>query len=57
MSSIKKLLDFHEFDAVEPEYVKLIEECKKELEQLLKIKDHCTTCGCNEFLCGHNKRD
>lgn len=31
----------------------ILEKCKNYQE----VKDHCIKCGCNEFLCGHNKRD
>lgn len=32
-------------------------ELKKFIKELKKISDTCEKCGCNEFLCGHNKRD
>ena len=25
--------------------------------KLKNIKDYCEECGCNEFLCGHNKKE
>ena len=26
-------------------------------KQLAEAKDHCEKCGCNEFLCGHNRKE
>lgn len=27
------------------------------IKELENVKDYCEICGCDEFLCGHNKRD
>jgi len=41
---------------------KVLENWCEDLRELIvnfednKILDHCEKCGCNEFLCGHNKR-
>jgi len=39
----------------------VIVELEKEIsvrdENINEMSDTCQTCGCNEFLCGHNKKD
>ena len=34
----------------------IIKDLKSEIKELRKISDQCQSCGCSEFLCGHNKR-
>ena len=61
---LKELHDIYESKYVKlekelKEKNKLIEELKIEVEMLMTKPEHgdtCQTCGCNEFLCGHNKK-
>jgi hypothetical protein len=41
-------------DAINKDYTP--KEVIDRLYEFSQIKDHCDQCGCNEFLCGHNKR-
>lgn len=42
--------------AISPLMLERLENIEKLLEEIKLPSDTCTVCGCNEFLCGHNKR-
>jgi hypothetical protein len=56
-SLLSRLTDFQlqSNDKFMEDYCEDLRECIVNFENK-KVLDHCEKCGCNEFLCGHNKR-